>query len=118
MRKLLSLLILLPAILLLRSENKLTPAQKASIVTKFLTEIKYNFAHTDRLPTHWDSIYMSRMPQIAGTSTDQAFYDSLKLLCASLRDGHTAVWCNNPPIEEWILPSPFSPTSKKFKERP
>lgn len=88
----------------LNATNRLTPAQKASIVTRFGTEVKYNFAHLDKLPCSWDSLYMARMPQIADTPTDEAFLDSLKLLCATLRDGHTAVWCNNPAVKDWTLP--------------
>ncbi len=80
------------------ASNQLTPTQKASIVTKFGMEVKYNFAHMDKLPCNWDSLYMARMPQIVDTPTDEAFLDSLKLLCATLKDGHTAVWCNTPSV--------------------
>lgn len=86
------------------ASNQLTPTQKASIVTKFGTEIKYNFAHMDKLPCNWDSLYMARLPQIVDTPTDEAFLDSLKLLCATLKDGHTAVWCNTPSVRDWTLP--------------
>ncbi len=84
--------------------DRLTPAQKASIVTKFGTEVKYNFAHLDKLPCNWDSLYMAHLSPIVATSTDEAFLDSLKLLCATLKDGHTAVWCNNPVVRDWPLP--------------
>lgn len=97
----------------LNAGNRLTPAQKASIVTKFGVEVKYNFAHLDRLPYDWDSLYMAHMPRIAATPTDEAFLDSLKLLCATLRDGHTAVWCNNPAVRNWPLPF----FTKRFGDR-
>lgn len=99
-----SLVVLMLAAVHLNAANQLTPAQKASIVTKFGTEVKYNFAHMDKLPCNWDSLYMARLPQIVDTPTDEAFLDSLKLLCATLKDGHTAVWCNTPAVRDWTLP--------------
>ena len=97
----------------LSAANQLTPAQKASIVTKFGTEVKYNCAHQDKLPCNWDSLYMARLPQIVNTPTDEAFLDSLKLLCATLKDGHTAVWCNAPAVKDWPLPF----FTKRFGDR-
>ncbi len=88
----------------LNAASKLTPAQKASIVTKFGTEVKYNFAHLDKLPCNWDSLYMAHLPKIVDTPTDEAFLDSLKHLCFKLKDGHTAVWCNTPAVKDWSLP--------------
>lgn len=86
-----SLVVLMIAAIHLNAANQLTPAQKASIVTKFGTEVKYNFAHMDKLPCNWDSLYMAHLPKIVDTPTDEAFLDSLKLLCATLKDGHTSV---------------------------
>lgn len=97
----------------LSAANQLTPAQKASIVTKFGTEVKYNFAQQDKLPCNWDSLYMARLPQIVNTPTDEAFLDSLKLLCATLKDGHTAVWCNALAVKDWPLPF----FTKRFGDR-
>ncbi len=97
----------------LNATNQLTSAQKASIVTKFGTEVKYNFAHLDKLPCNWDSLYMDRLPQIVETPTDEAFLDSLKRLCAILKDGHTAVWCTKPAVRDWPLPF----FTKRFGDR-
>lgn len=98
---------------LLNAANQLTYAQKASIVTKFGVEVKYNFAHLDKLSCNWDSLYMTRLPQIVGTPTDEAFLDSLKLLCAILKDGHTAVWNTKPAVRDWPLPF----FTKRFGDR-
>lgn len=81
--------------------NRLTSAQKASIVTRFGEEVKYNFAHFRFDKSQWDSIYMAWLPQIVETPTDEAFLDSLRRLCVFLRDGHTDVWCN---VRDWPLP--------------
>lgn len=106
-------MILMLAALYLKAANQLTPVQKASIVTRFGTEVKYNFAHLDKLACNWDSLYMSRLPQIVETPTDEAFLDSMKLLCATLKDGHTAVWCNTPAVRDWTLPF----FTKRFGDR-
>lgn len=81
--------------------NRLTSAQKASIVTRFGEEVKYNFAHFRFDKSQWDSIYMAWLPQIVETPTDEAFLDSLRRLCVFLRDGHTDVWCK---VRDWPLP--------------
>lgn len=97
----------------LNAANRLTAAQKACIVTRFGTEVKYNFAHSDRMTCDWDSLYMARLPHIVDTPTDEAFLDSLKLLCATLRDGHTAVWNTKPAVRDWPLPF----FTKRFGDR-
>lgn len=105
MNRILSCVVMLTlAVAHLNAASRLTPVQKAAIVTKFGTEVKYNFAHLDKVQCDWDSLYMARMPQIVETPTDEAFLDSLKLLCAALKDGHTAVWCNTPSVRDWTLP--------------
>lgn len=86
------------------ASNQLTPAQKAAIVARFGTEVKYNFAHFRMSKSEWDSLYMARMPQIVNTATDEAFLDSLRLLCVSLRDGHTNVWRSNSNSGKLCLP--------------
>lgn len=108
-----SLVVLMIAAIHLNAANQLTPAQKASIVTKFGTEVKYNFAHMDKLPCNWDSLYMAHLPKIVDTPTDEAFLDSLKLLCATLKDGHTSVWCSKPSVRDWTLPF----FTKRFGDR-
>lgn len=113
MKKILSYVLLILAALQLDAANRLTPAQKASIVARFGTEVKYNFAHLDKLPCSWDSLYMAQLPRIVDTPTDEAFLDSLKLLCATLRDGHTSVWCNTPAVRDWPLPF----FTKRFGDR-
>lgn len=117
MKRALSILIILMELMTvsvhLNAASQLTSAQKASIVTKFGVEVKYNFAHLDKLSCNWDSLYMARLPQIVDTPTDEAFLDGLKLLCSILRDGHTAVWNTKPAIRDWPLPF----FTKRFGDR-
>ena len=87
-----------------KDSSHLSAADKAAIVTRFATEVKYNFAHLDNVKGSWDSICSARLPEIVATHSDEAFLDSLKLLCATLHDGHTAVWCNTPAVRDWPLP--------------
>lgn len=112
-RPLLSVATLAVATLPLVGANKLTPVQKAEIVTRFSTEVKYNFAHFRMPKSEWDSICSARLPQIVSTATDEAFLDSLKLLCATLKDGHTAVWRSGPDAARWPLPF----FTKRFGDR-
>lgn len=103
-KQILLIVALVAASLQLNATNKLSTAQKAAIVARFGTEAKYNFAHFRIDKSQWDSIWMARLPQIAETPSDEAFLDSLRLLCASLRDGHTAVWCSNQAVPNFHLP--------------
>ena len=88
----------------------LTPTQKAAILSKFQTEVKYNFVHFDSLKCDWDSLCYAKFDIIVNTPDDYSFQREMDALCAQLHDGHTAFWVNlqnKQPNAEWIRPLPF-----------
>lgn len=69
----------------------LTVEQKAFIVSRFCSEIKYNFVHYDKLKFDWDSLCMASLPKLCATKNDADFIKGLKRLNARLCDGHTYI---------------------------
>lgn len=102
---------------LLVNSQTLTTAKKAFILSKFCTEVKYNFARFDRLTFNWDSLCMAKLPTFTATKTDKEFTDSLRILCATIHDGHTFINTANEPghSELWIRPLPM--TTKRLQGR-
>ena len=71
------------------AENKrkpLTAEQKAFIVSRFCSEVKYNFVHYDKLKFDWDSLCMAQLPELVATRNDAEFVNGLEALNACLRD--------------------------------
>ncbi|MGL5787597.1 MAG: S41 family peptidase [Bacteroidales bacterium] len=91
------------------TENKLDEGKKAYILSRFCTEVKYNFAYYDKLSFNWDSLCMATLPRLISTPTDDDFIKGIKKLCRQLNDGHTFVFpLNNPDCDaDWIRPFPF-----------
>lgn len=96
------------------AENKrepLTAEQKAFIVSRFCSEVKYNFVHYDKLKFDWDSLCMAQLPELVATRNDAEFVNGLKALNARLQDGHTFIstsrgW-NEGNSKKWIKPFPL-----------
>lgn len=95
----------------------LSASEKAYILSRFCSEVKYNFAFYDKLPFNWDSICVANMPTLVATSTDEDFLKGLQTLCAQLKDGHTSVFSLNNPKNpaDWIRPLPM--TTKRIGDR-
>lgn len=73
------------------AKNELTPYQKAAIVTRFASEVKYNFAGYDKFAQNYDSICRAELPNLVNTQTDEEFSDKLQLFANLLKDGHTSI---------------------------
>ena len=71
--------------------TKLKPWQKAAIVTRFASEVKYNFAGYDRFSQDYDSICQSELPTIVATESDEEFGRKIQLFANRLGDGHTSI---------------------------
>lgn len=99
------------------SESRISASEKAYILSRFCTEVKYNFAFYDRLQFNWDSICYSLMPDLTSTSSDEEFIKGLQVLCARLNDGHTSVFTLNNPTNQadWIRPLPLK--TKRIGDR-
>ncbi|MCM1033614.1 MAG: S41 family peptidase [Odoribacter sp.] len=111
-KNLLFLAVILGGSLIGSASNILTSAQKASVLAKFQTEVKYNFVHLDALECDWDSLCSADFEAIVNTPDDYAFQREMERLCAQLHDGHTSFWINltGQPSAERVKPLPFTTT--------
>lgn len=94
----------------------LTDAEKAYILSKWCTEVKYNFVFYNDLAYNWDSLCTTALPQLLETKSYDEYVNGLKLLCTKLSDGHTSIYTvktdENP---EWIMPLPFK--TKRIEDK-
>lgn len=92
-----------------KAENTLDASQKAYILSRFCTEVKYNFAFYDKVSSVWDSLCMAHLPMLTATQSDAEFLNGMKSLCCHLRDGHTFIFSSNNPTnsDDWIRPFPM-----------
>jgi len=73
--------------------ENLEDAEKLAGLSKFWSEVKYNFGFPEKLVTlHWDQLYMDWIPRVLATRSTTDYYRELMLLCARLGDGHTNVY--------------------------
>src|SRR4051812_37493908 len=71
--------------------------EKAAGLSRFWSEVKYNFANFDLVPgLEWDALYLEYLPRVRATKSTLEYYRVLTELCARLKDGHTNVV---PPAE-------------------
>ena len=85
-----------PALKTAYREN-LSEDEKIAGLSKFWSEVKYNFVNFDLVPdVNWDALYLSYIPKVRQTKSTLEYYKVLMELCAKLRDGHTNV---SPPDE-------------------
>ena len=54
-------------------EAELNTPTKAYILSRFCTEVKYNFAFYDKLKFNWDSLCVASIPSLTATSSDEDF---------------------------------------------
>ena len=72
--------------------NTLSPSQKIYGLSKFWSEVNYNFAYFDNVPTlNWDSTYIAYIPKVLETRSDIDYYNLLTRFAVLLKDGHTRV---------------------------
>ena len=93
-----------------QSDSKnLTDAEKAYVLSKFCTEVKYNYVFYNDLAFNWDSLCVAALPTLLATETFDEYTDELKRLCAKLSDGHTLIdkSLNHGSSENWIRPLPM-----------
>ncbi len=66
---------------------------KVAGLSKFWSEVKYNFANFDLVPDlDWDALYLEYLPKVRATKSTLEYYRVLTELCARLNDGHTNVY--------------------------
>ena len=78
-------------------KENLSEDEKIAGLSKFWSEVKYNFVNFDLVPDlDWDALYLAYLPKVRATKSTLEYYRVLMEMCARLRDGHTNV---NPPAE-------------------
>ena len=82
-----------PAALKTPYKPNLSDAEKVAGLSRFWSEVKYNFAFPEKLVAlNWDQLYLDWIPRILATTSTEAYYRELMLFCARLTDGHTNVY--------------------------
>jgi C-terminal processing protease CtpA/Prc len=73
--------------------EKLADAEKIAGLSKFWSEVKYNFAYPERLTEiDWDRLYLEAIPKVLAMNGTAEYYRELMRLCALIGDGHTNVF--------------------------
>lgn len=89
----------------------LSPAEKVAGLSKFWSEVKYNFAYPEVLrEMDWDRVYLETIPKVMATQSTEDYYRELMRLCALLKDGHTNVYfpqairkSSKPPLQTMLI---------------
>jgi carboxyl-terminal processing protease len=82
-------------------QENLSDAEKIAGISKFWSEVKFNFAYPEKLvELDWDKLYLETIPRVLATKSTLEYYHELIKLCAQLADGHTNI----------ILPDQLSTT--------
>jgi C-terminal processing protease CtpA/Prc len=86
--------------------DNLTEDEKVAGLSKFWSEVKYNFVYTDTLKElDWDKLYLDYLPKVRATSSTAEYYRVLMQLSARLKDGHTGIWPAKELLNtEWAKP--------------
>jgi hypothetical protein len=71
----------------------LSEDQKIAGLSRFWSEVKFNFAWFEHLPHtfDWDALYLAYIPKVRATHSTLEYYRVLQELCAQLKDAHTNV---------------------------
>lgn len=72
--------------------NNLNESEKIYGLSKFWSEVKYNFVYYDKLNFDWDSLYIANIENVKSTKDIVEYFNILRSMCAKLRDGHTNVY--------------------------
>jgi hypothetical protein len=74
-------------------KDNLSDAEKVAGLSKFWSEVKYNFGFPEKLlALKWDQMYLDWIPRVLAAKSTTDYYRELMLLCARLGDGHTNVY--------------------------
>jgi C-terminal processing protease CtpA/Prc len=74
-------------------KEHLTDEEKVAGLSRYWSEVKYNFVYTDTLKElDWDKVYLDYLPKVRATKTTYEYYRVLMSMNALLKDGHTNVY--------------------------
>jgi carboxyl-terminal processing protease len=72
--------------------DQLSEDQRIAGLSKFWSEVKYNFVFEDTLTAlDWDAVYLRFLPRVKAATSTLEYYRILLEMCALLKDGHTNV---------------------------
>jgi C-terminal processing protease CtpA/Prc len=81
-----------PGILETPYKHNITENEKIAGLSKFWSEVKYNFVNFDLIPdVNFDSLYFGWLPKVRRSASTKEYYLLLQELAANLRDSHTLV---------------------------
>lgn len=84
--------------------EQLSEDERVAGLSKFWSEVKYNFVYTDTLlDLDWDAVYLQYLPKVRAAKDTKEYYLTLMEMCALLKDAHTSV---TPP--EALFPTAFA----------
>ena len=70
----------------------LSEDEKIAGLTQFWSEVRFNFANFDLVPTlEWDKTYLEFLPKVRQTKSTLEYYRVMLELCARLKDAHTNI---------------------------
>lgn len=69
----------------------LSDADKLYGLSKFWSEVSYNFAYFDHAKINWDSTYRAYIPKVLATKNTWEYNRVMMRFCALLKDGHTDI---------------------------
>lgn len=73
-------------------KQNITENEKIAGLSKFWSEVKYNFVNFDLIPdVNLDSLYLAWLPKVRQSTSTREYYLLLQELAANLRDSHTLV---------------------------
>ena len=89
-------------------DQPLSPAERLYGLSKFWSEVKYNFAYFHQVPDlDWDLEYQRLIPEVLADQSNYEYYRILERFCALLHDGHTNVY-----MPRGLNPNNFHPAIK------
>lgn len=90
------------------TSKDLTDGQKAYILSKFCSEVKYNYVFYNDLEFNWDSLCLATLPKLLATKSKEEYVQELQRLAIKLQDGHTSIYEDNSENSlDWIKPFPI-----------
>jgi C-terminal processing protease CtpA/Prc len=73
--------------------NKLSASEKVYGLSKFWSEVNYNFIYLDKIDRKmWDNRYKELITIVQNTKNDYEYFRELEKFCALLKDGHTNIF--------------------------
>lgn len=82
-----------PGVLETPYRQNITENEKIAGLSKFWSEVKYNFVNFDLIPdVNFDSLYLAWLPKVRQSTSTREYYLLLQELAANLRDSHTLVF--------------------------